>query len=516
MAEAEASVIEQTDSPADGKMEIETKKEEDDCNFPIAECDETAKFIDELEEGAQKLSIDVANHPVNLLKNMEKLKNDKDTCDVILRVKKGNYYWASFWAHKSVLAAYSPVFAEALKKFQTYGLPAVETVCRPNLVLPRKIHGAALAALVDWMYTGKLTVHRKALGHLPLVANFLKVQAIIDRLPEIFEDFKDSGVKLIDQEIDGEIEIGKENDDNEGNDEETESKTTANGEAKKEETPAAEPAATGATATDGEATTTEVKQKKEWIVNLWLKRQVAGKLPKIKPIPGFYIMLQSDAHRVKSSRGRKGQDPFDPPESIMDTNWLAAYNQFKAKQMHLKKDQRNNQQNNHQGSNRGGNRGGGGQTRGNHHGRGQPRGYNSKRGNQRGGGGPVRSFQGGRGGGGYNRGGGGNYRGGRGGGNQNSGWNAPPPPPQNYGPPQGGWYDSYNNSYGGNNGYNNGPPPAQYGGYSNNRGGGNYGGGNNYSNQNRNQNRGGNRGGGGGNRGRGRGNNRGGNRQRPY
>ena len=58
----------------------------------------------------------------------------------------------------------------------------------------------------------------------------------------------------------------------------------------------------------------------------------------------------------------------------MDTNWLAAYNQFKAKQMHLKKDQRNNQQN-HQGTNRGGSRGGG-QTRGNQHGRGQPRGYN--------------------------------------------------------------------------------------------------------------------------------------------
>lgn len=56
---------------------------------------------------------------VNLVKNMEKLKSDKDTCDVILRVKKGNYYWASFWAHKSVLAAYSPVFADALKKFQT-------------------------------------------------------------------------------------------------------------------------------------------------------------------------------------------------------------------------------------------------------------------------------------------------------------------------------------------------------------------------------------------------------------
>lgn len=30
----------------------------------------------------------------------------------------------------------------------------------------------------------------------------------------------------------------------------------------------------------------ELKQK-EWIVNLWLKRRVAEKLPKIKPIPGF-------------------------------------------------------------------------------------------------------------------------------------------------------------------------------------------------------------------------------------
>ena len=56
---------------------------------------------------------------VTLLKNMAQLKQEKDTCDVILRVKKGNFYWASFWAHKSVLSAYSPVFAESLKKFQT-------------------------------------------------------------------------------------------------------------------------------------------------------------------------------------------------------------------------------------------------------------------------------------------------------------------------------------------------------------------------------------------------------------
>jgi hypothetical protein len=58
------------------------------------------------------------------------------------------------------------------------GLPGVETVCRPNLVLPRKIHGAALAALIDWMYTGKLCIqNQKALGHLPLVAYYLKVSS---------------------------------------------------------------------------------------------------------------------------------------------------------------------------------------------------------------------------------------------------------------------------------------------------------------------------------------------------
>lgn len=300
--------------------EPETPALPDDCNFPLRDIDPFSKFNDPSESGASKASMDIPNHHVNLTKNMEKLKNDKDTCDVILRVKKGNFYWASFWAHKSVLSAYSPVFAEALKKFQTYGLPAVETVCRPNLVLPRKIHGAALAALVDWMYTGKLTVHRKALGHLPLVANYLKVQPIIDRLPQIFEDFKESGVRLIDEVVEGDIEVGKENDDNE--DEESETKVT-----KKEEVKEEPDAAEGDAAAPAEE-----KPKKEWVVNLWLKREVADKLPNIKPIPGFYIMLQSDAHRVKSSRGRKGQDPFDPPEAIIDTNWLASYNQFKAKQ----------------------------------------------------------------------------------------------------------------------------------------------------------------------------------------
>ena len=93
---------------------------------------------------------------------------------------------------------------------------------------------------------------------------------------------------LIDQEIDGEIEIGKENDDNEGmpllrfhfslklfSDEETESKPSNDTKTENAEGASAEP-----------AKEEEIKQK-EWVVNLWLKRQVAEKLPKIKPIPGF-------------------------------------------------------------------------------------------------------------------------------------------------------------------------------------------------------------------------------------
>jgi len=98
------------------KPEVKT---EDDSNLPLKDINEMEKFIDEAEESSNRISVDIENHSVTLLKNMAQLKQEKDTCDVILRVKKGNFYWASFWAHKSVLSAYSPVFAESLKKFQT-------------------------------------------------------------------------------------------------------------------------------------------------------------------------------------------------------------------------------------------------------------------------------------------------------------------------------------------------------------------------------------------------------------
>jgi len=316
----------------------EAKPEVVEVELPIEDVEDLNAFTDDAEAGAKKLSINIENHSAYLVANMEKLKADKDTCDVILRVKKGNFYWASFWAHKSVLAANSPVFAEALAKFQTYGLPAVETVCRPNLVLPRKIHGAALAALVDWMYTGKLTVHRKALGHLPLVAYYLKVQPLIDQLEAIFGDFKESGVTVIDEEIEDIEVVGTENDDNE--DEKKEEAKKAPEEEKKEgeEAETEEKMETDTTeeATKEEATE-ESTEKSNWVVNLFVKRKWAEQLPNVKPIPGFYIMLQSDSHRIKSSRGRKGQDPFDPPESVLDTNWLAAYNQFKQKQLTARK-----------------------------------------------------------------------------------------------------------------------------------------------------------------------------------
>lgn len=383
-------------------------------DLPLEDIDDTVDFVDDLEKKAKKVSLTIDNHAANLVSNMEKLKNDKDTCDVILRVKKGNYYWASFWAHKSVLAANSPVFAEALKKFTTYGLPAVETVCRPNLVLPRKIHGAALAALVDWMYTGKLSVHRKALGHLPLVAYYLKVQPLIEKLEEIFGDFKESGVSLIDEEVADMEAVGDENDDNEDEKKEEKKKKeeTAEGTPEGEEEKSEEKMDTDAA---------EEEKPKEWVVNLWVKRKWADELPKVKPIPGFYIMLQSDSHRVKSSRGRKGQDPFDPPESVLDTNWLAAYNQFKAKQLITKKPQAG--------------RGGRGGPRG---GRGMRGGFGPPRGG--GWGGPPRGGWGGPRGGfgggfnqGYNQGWGG--RGGWGGPPRGGGWGGPP---RGRGGPRGG------------------------------------------------------------------------------
>jgi len=105
---------------ADVEMaEATPEKKPEVKELPIEDIEDLNSFVDDAEASAKKVSINIENHPAYLISNMEKLKADKDTCDVILRVKKGNFYWASFWAHKSVLAANSPVFAEALQKFQT-------------------------------------------------------------------------------------------------------------------------------------------------------------------------------------------------------------------------------------------------------------------------------------------------------------------------------------------------------------------------------------------------------------
>ncbi|CAG5090286.1 Oidioi.mRNA.OKI2018_I69.PAR.g12541.t1.cds [Oikopleura dioica] len=428
--------------------------------LPVEDADWEIGFEDEAEVDQAQAKVVIPNFKENLIANMTKVKADKDTCDVILRVKKGNFYWASFWAHRSVLIANSPVFAEALEKFTTYGLPGVETVCRPNLVLPRKIHGAALAALIDWMYTGKLCIqNQKALGHLPLVAYYLKVQPLIDELDNIFGKFSSAGCKLIDEEVADAEAVGTENDDNE--DEKKEEKKRSQKDNKSSEEAKATEEAAGEEMkeenADAEAKPEEEKKEdenkpKDWIVNKWLKRKWAAELPAIKPIPGFYIMLQADSHRVKSSKGKKGEDPFDPPPSVLDTNWLAAYNQFKAKAL-LKK-------NNHQ-NNRGRGRG----NRGNHRGFGNNRGGNNWRGN----GGPRGGYRGGWNGppqgwngpphGGYNHG----------------GWGGPPAYHQQgpgYGGPRGG-YGGPRGGYGGpRGGYHNGG-----GGYNNHGGGYHNGGG---------------------------------------
>jgi len=293
------------------------------------------------------------------------------------------------------------------------------------------------------------------------------VQPLIDELENIFGKFSSAGCKLIDEEVEDAEVVGTENDDNEGNrlseklmqflsflDEKKEEKKRSQQAANKpaaeaKDEPMKEEPAEGVEAKDGEekaeeeVKTEEVKgeeetkvepekdagedKPKDWIVNKWLKRKWAAELPAIKPIPGFCkfillpsflfndnfldIMLQADSHRVKSSKGKKGEDPFDPAPSVLDTNWLAAYNQFKAKAL-LKK---NNHQNNRGGRGRGG--------RGNH------RGFNNHRG--------------------------GNWRGGGGGGPRGGGfrggWN---------GPPQHG---NYGHHGGFNRGGWNGPPGKSYG-----------------------------------------------------
>ena len=67
-----------------------------------------------------------------------------------------------------------------------------------------------------------MSKHGQKLPNLKIVKmtilNFslLKVQPLIEKLEEIFGDFKESGVSLIDQEVEDVEAVGPENDDNEG------------------------------------------------------------------------------------------------------------------------------------------------------------------------------------------------------------------------------------------------------------------------------------------------------------
>merc|ERR1712113_807148 len=69
-------------------------KEEIPEELEIVEIDDLTISNDAIEKKAKKITVQVENHADSLVNNMMKLKEDKDTCDVILRVKKGNYYWA--------------------------------------------------------------------------------------------------------------------------------------------------------------------------------------------------------------------------------------------------------------------------------------------------------------------------------------------------------------------------------------------------------------------------------------
>ncbi|CBY19581.1 unnamed protein product [Oikopleura dioica] len=129
---------------------IEVKKE-----LPVEDADWEIGFEDELEAGQSQTEVDYSvNYREKLVENMTQVKADKDTCDVILRVKKGNFYWASFWAHRSVLIANSPVFAEALEKFASYFSTGMEN--------QRKIHALLIWTTSCYKLTRTGSNHQRA------------------------------------------------------------------------------------------------------------------------------------------------------------------------------------------------------------------------------------------------------------------------------------------------------------------------------------------------------------------
>merc|ERR1712134_66115 len=75
---------------ADVEMaEATPEKKPEVKELPIEDIEDLNSFVDDAEASAKKVSINIENHPAYLISNMEKLKADKDTCDLLLGAQIG-------------------------------------------------------------------------------------------------------------------------------------------------------------------------------------------------------------------------------------------------------------------------------------------------------------------------------------------------------------------------------------------------------------------------------------------
>ncbi|KAG2471409.1 kelch-like ECH-associated protein 1B isoform X1 [Polypterus senegalus] len=121
--------------------------------------------------GHRVFSYTLENHTAQAFSIMNELRQDKQLCDVTLRVKYNDLDAVDFMAHKIVLASSSPVF----RAMFTNGLKE----CGMEVVPIEGIHPKVMQRLIEFSYTASISVGEKCVIHVMNGAVMYQIDSVV-------------------------------------------------------------------------------------------------------------------------------------------------------------------------------------------------------------------------------------------------------------------------------------------------------------------------------------------------
>eukprot|EP00061_Rhincodon_typus_P002982 g18984.t1 len=117
------------------------------------------------------LDYTVESHPSRALSIMQELRQDRQMCDVTVRVSHGGKE-QTFAAHRIVLAASSPVFkAMFTSSLREHQAPEVKI---------QGIHPMVMERLIEFAYTSRVSVGEQCVLQMLLASTMYQVEGVIN------------------------------------------------------------------------------------------------------------------------------------------------------------------------------------------------------------------------------------------------------------------------------------------------------------------------------------------------